>query len=277
MKMASDEPQVNEPRKKRVKIVSACGECRRRKTKCNGETPCYSCRKASVECIYPTISHAEDKRNNLSKAALESIEDRLKAIEDMLRLILQSQPFPIDLPTNNNKDPTSPGLPLPRHFIQQQQQQPSSNAYVTLPPPSTTTTSPPNSLPLPVHHHHHTFNNNSNNKNKILSSSAPSSISSSTSSPDVRLPSIHNLSSYNSTLTDIKQESFSINEVKKENLDDSTNTISTSSMNANSNTTDLLPRLDYYATTANNCRTEISPKLSEDKVLAAFNKKRKRS
>ncbi|CAO3610087.1 unnamed protein product [Cunninghamella echinulata] len=195
----------------------------------------------------------------------------------MLRLILQSQPFPIDLPTNNNINPASPSLPLPRHFIQQQQQPSSSSTYVTLPPPSTTTTtSPPNSLPLPVHHHH-TFNNNTNNKNKILSSSAPSSISSSTSSPDVRLPSIHDLSSYNSTLTDIKQESFSINEIKKENLDDSTNTISTSSMHANNNTTDLLPRLDYYATAANNCRTEISPKLSEDKVLAAFNKKRKRS
>ncbi|KAL0084498.1 hypothetical protein F4703DRAFT_1719858, partial [Phycomyces blakesleeanus] len=78
-----------EQRKKRAKIVSACSECRRKKTKCNGELPCRNCLKSQVSCIYP--SHSDDKRNTPSKVALEAIEDRLKAIEDMLKIILQSQ------------------------------------------------------------------------------------------------------------------------------------------------------------------------------------------
>ncbi|KAF1798496.1 Zn(2)-C6 fungal-specific transcription factor [Mucor lusitanicus] len=82
-----------EPRKKRAKIMSACGECRRKKTKCNGEQPCRNCQKSNAACIYPTASQMDDKRNHggPSKAALEAIEDRLKAIEDMLKTILQSQ------------------------------------------------------------------------------------------------------------------------------------------------------------------------------------------
>ena len=39
-------------RRKRLKVVSACGECRRKKTKCNGEKPCAGCLKARVECKY---------------------------------------------------------------------------------------------------------------------------------------------------------------------------------------------------------------------------------
>ncbi|KAK4520394.1 uncharacterized protein ATC70_008528 [Mucor velutinosus] len=41
-------------RRKRLKVVSACGECRRKKTKCNGEKPCAGCLKAHVECKYVT-------------------------------------------------------------------------------------------------------------------------------------------------------------------------------------------------------------------------------
>ncbi|KAI7900701.1 uncharacterized protein BX663DRAFT_411205, partial [Cokeromyces recurvatus] len=79
------------PRKKRAKIMSACGECRRKKTKCNGEQPCRNCQKSNATCIYLTAAQLDDKRNHgPSKAALEAIEDRLKAIEDMLRTILQS-------------------------------------------------------------------------------------------------------------------------------------------------------------------------------------------
>lgn len=87
--MAVDE-QTTEPRRKRAKIVSACGECRRKKTKCNGEQPCRNCEKSGVPCVYPSCSN-EDKRNAPSKAALEAIEERLKTIEDMLRTIIKAQ------------------------------------------------------------------------------------------------------------------------------------------------------------------------------------------
>ncbi|KAL9549721.1 hypothetical protein PS6_005927 [Mucor atramentarius] len=85
------EEQQTEVRRKRAKIVSACGECRRKKTKCNGEHPCRNCEKSGVPCVYPSSSANDDKRNAPSKAALEAIEERLKTIEDMLRTIIKAQ------------------------------------------------------------------------------------------------------------------------------------------------------------------------------------------
>ncbi|KAI9243246.1 hypothetical protein BY458DRAFT_530775 [Sporodiniella umbellata] len=76
-----------EPFKKRTKIMSACAECRRKKTKCNGEQPCRTCSRASTSCVYPT----DDKRNVMTRAALEAIEQRLKNIEDMLVILLAQQ------------------------------------------------------------------------------------------------------------------------------------------------------------------------------------------
>jgi hypothetical protein len=77
------------PTRKRLKVVSACSECRRKKTKCNGEKPCRNCAKANVACEYPVSVANEDKRNTTSKAAVEAIEDRLRTIEDMLKAILK--------------------------------------------------------------------------------------------------------------------------------------------------------------------------------------------
>ncbi|RCI03142.1 hypothetical protein CU098_012580, partial [Rhizopus stolonifer] len=102
-----DDNKPMEPRKKRAKIMSACGECRRKKTKCNGEQPCRSCQKSNTACVYPTAAQLDDRKNHgggPSKAALEAIEDRLKTIEDMLRTILhQSQPPMHDPNCLNNK------------------------------------------------------------------------------------------------------------------------------------------------------------------------------
>lgn len=83
------EPQTGDTRRKRAKIVSACSECRRKKTKCNGEMPCKNCAKSNARCEYPTLNN-EDRRNAPTKAAVEAIEDRLKTIEEMLRTILES-------------------------------------------------------------------------------------------------------------------------------------------------------------------------------------------
>ncbi|KAI7869569.1 hypothetical protein BDF14DRAFT_1699895, partial [Spinellus fusiger] len=92
-----------EHRKKRAKIVSACSECRRKKTKCDGVSPCKTCTKAQVSCIYP--SQSDDKRNSTSKVAMEAIEERVKAIEDLLQVFLQSQIAIADL------DPVALRLP----------------------------------------------------------------------------------------------------------------------------------------------------------------------
>ncbi|KAI7880613.1 hypothetical protein K492DRAFT_177770 [Lichtheimia hyalospora FSU 10163] len=167
-------PSTAEPRKKRAKIVSACSECRRKKTKCNGERPCRSCQKSSTACIYPSSSHAEDRRNAPNKAALEAIEERLKTIEDMLRAILRSQLALSDLDpiaVNNflNKDNNKASSTSP----------PSAS---TPPPPPPTTTSRPSSSP-PLHH--------------PTSPPVQRPLPITPSSPhDYRLPSIRNISAY---------------------------------------------------------------------------------
>ncbi|ORZ05257.1 hypothetical protein BCR42DRAFT_428516 [Absidia repens] len=203
--MATDEHQVagNEPRKKRAKIVSACGECRRRKTKCNGELPCRSCHKADVPCVYPAVSHAEDKRNHLSKAALEAIEDRLKAIEDMLHTILQSQSFVAELPTAAQHANTSSSS--------------SSATYAAFPPPPQSATTPLSHPPLSGHSPQHQYQK----------SATTTTTSASISSPDVRLPSIHDLSSR--SVYSSPPSSSSSHKVKQEEPD----------------TTDLPPPLGY--------------------------------
>lgn len=95
-------------RRKRLKVVSACGECRRKKTKCNGEKPCAGCLKAHVECKYvftqkpnnltvktiiPMGEKAPSSPSSSSSethSSIESIEERLGAIENILRTLLGS-------------------------------------------------------------------------------------------------------------------------------------------------------------------------------------------
>lgn len=210
---ASAPPPPQQPfqlRKKRVKIVSACAECRRKKTKCNGEQPCRSCVRSNVECVYPAAQgQSDDKRSAQSKAALEAIEERLRAIENMLRAILQSQqmPNPADLdpvlvnqflkstanrPSSSSSSSSISSPPLAVHHLQQQQQQQqshlpqqqqqqqqSSQQQQQLPPHPPN--SPPPSLRYPPHSQYYP---------------PPSHPAPLQRSPeqDVRLPSIRNLS-----------------------------------------------------------------------------------
>ncbi|KAF7729877.1 hypothetical protein EC973_003611 [Apophysomyces ossiformis] len=90
---------VDPTRRKRLKVVSACGECRRKKTKCDGSHPCAGCTKARVVCEY---SHSHKARHNLdphqyhrtsatpSTTTIGAIENRLNVIEDVLFALLRS-------------------------------------------------------------------------------------------------------------------------------------------------------------------------------------------
>ncbi|KAI8069752.1 uncharacterized protein B0P05DRAFT_550718 [Gilbertella persicaria] len=123
------EENTTEPRRKRAKIVSACGECRRKKTKCNGEHPCRNCEKSGVPCIYPSASTTDDRRNAPSKQALDAIEERLKTIEDMLRTIIKAQHL------------SDAEHPLVSHFLSRDSVQSSSSSVSS--PPRIQTTPPP--------------------------------------------------------------------------------------------------------------------------------------
>ncbi|KAI8376543.1 uncharacterized protein BYT42DRAFT_574981 [Radiomyces spectabilis] len=190
----------NEPRRKRAKIVSACSECRRKKTKCHGEQPCRNCQKAAVPCIYPS-ANSDEKRNAHNKAALDAIEVRLKAIEDMLRTILQSRIVPTDLDpvaVHNflNRDKHVPSSPILSSST--------SSAPAPAPPvpaalPSSlaaahvsATSNPGTPRSIPATTELGALSPPSSTAGSCSSNLPPPSLSS--ASHDFRLPSIHNLS-----------------------------------------------------------------------------------
>ncbi|KAI8096273.1 uncharacterized protein BX664DRAFT_323523 [Halteromyces radiatus] len=167
-------------RRKRLKVVIACTECRRRKTKCDGNEPCASCTKAKVECTYvpsktnmnsltdtfqkkrlskqdrrpslnttttttttpfkPPIRHSFSHFRSqpvLSKPstttsdrhttnAIASIEQRLAAIERILRLLLEATTDPI-----RNEDDTIrlPPLNKPQQKIYENQMESSHSVH----------------------------------------------------------------------------------------------------------------------------------------------------
>lgn len=127
---------TDKTRRKRLKVVSACSECRRKKTKCNGEKPCAGCIKTSMDCKYSnspkskvnnnttnnrpitstnptfqrnTVVENNNNTNINTSATIHAIENRLSVIEDILKILLLS--------TNNTETRNSAFLP------QQQQQQ----------------------------------------------------------------------------------------------------------------------------------------------------------
>ncbi|CDH50326.1 predicted protein [Lichtheimia corymbifera JMRC:FSU:9682] len=136
---------IDKTRRKRLKVVSACGECRRKKTKCNGESPCIGCIKAKVECKYITSHKAramarqapvsasstvtsgsnssnnnsynvngmnQSSSNNNSKPTVEAIEERLGVIEDILRALLKQGQENGGTPPPPPPAPSSYSLPV---------------------------------------------------------------------------------------------------------------------------------------------------------------------
>ncbi|KAJ5134962.1 hypothetical protein N7526_006327 [Penicillium atrosanguineum] len=49
---AEDIPDDRSRKKRRKYIARACNECKRRKIKCNGQTPCYRCGRQHIDCVY---------------------------------------------------------------------------------------------------------------------------------------------------------------------------------------------------------------------------------
>ncbi|KAI8371426.1 uncharacterized protein BYT42DRAFT_580199 [Radiomyces spectabilis] len=106
---------MDKTRRKRLKVVSACSECRRKKTKCNGETPCIGCIKTRVDCRYsngnkpkpsvprhdeslapkttatPTVPKSATAVHGMTTTteSIEAIESRLSVIEDVLRALIR--------------------------------------------------------------------------------------------------------------------------------------------------------------------------------------------
>lgn len=89
---------------RRLSSGSACDTCRRRKTKCDGGSPCFFCKNNNIECVNYSERRHSGKQNtnphnntisNTNKQpseAIERIEDRLRRIE---RLMTAFSPSPL--------------------------------------------------------------------------------------------------------------------------------------------------------------------------------------
>ncbi|KAI8341627.1 hypothetical protein EDC96DRAFT_449778, partial [Choanephora cucurbitarum] len=65
---------------KRQKIVKACKDCRRRKVKCDGGSPCSTCRRSSIPCVFESSS----PKRGATKHYIELLESRILVIERAL-------------------------------------------------------------------------------------------------------------------------------------------------------------------------------------------------
>ena len=45
----------------RIRTSKACHECRSRKTACDGETPCWRCKRGGVTCVYGPLPHVNEE------------------------------------------------------------------------------------------------------------------------------------------------------------------------------------------------------------------------
>ncbi|CAO3656330.1 unnamed protein product [Mucor fragilis] len=97
---------VDKTRRKRLKVVSACSECRRKKTKCNGEKPCAGCIKTNMDCKYLNSPKSRPSNNRPLAASSSSATS--------------ASPPPTCLATSQ---PYQQQAPLPRYYPSSAQQQ----------------------------------------------------------------------------------------------------------------------------------------------------------
>ncbi|KAG0366694.1 hypothetical protein BGZ54_005015 [Gamsiella multidivaricata] len=81
---ASPGPPKIPPKKptKRIRISTACVNCRQKKIKCDGQVPCAHCEKCHTECVYPVATKPANQEY------VETLENRLKSVESHLQGLL---------------------------------------------------------------------------------------------------------------------------------------------------------------------------------------------
>ncbi|MCJ1243721.1 hypothetical protein MMC30_000918 [Trapelia coarctata] len=77
-----DEASTSQTRAKRNRYISlACNECKRRKIKCNGETPCHRCGNLNLDCLYApnccSSSFKESEDFRLMNDNIHSLQDQV--------------------------------------------------------------------------------------------------------------------------------------------------------------------------------------------------------
>ncbi|KAK3300410.1 uncharacterized protein B0H64DRAFT_470510 [Chaetomium fimeti] len=68
------------PIRRRMRMITSCLECRRRKLKCEKKHPCHNCRRFQRECVYlgPNLDEASQQRLTEIKEKVGSLERQLE-------------------------------------------------------------------------------------------------------------------------------------------------------------------------------------------------------
>ncbi|KAK4156935.1 hypothetical protein C8A00DRAFT_12174 [Chaetomidium leptoderma] len=73
-------PVSQKPIRRRMRMITSCLECRRRKLKCEKKHPCHNCKKFQRECVYlgPNLDEASQQRLTEIKEKVGSLERQLE-------------------------------------------------------------------------------------------------------------------------------------------------------------------------------------------------------
>ncbi|CAD0096973.1 unnamed protein product, partial [Aureobasidium vineae] len=102
-KRKNDDPQQHQKQKRNRYISIACNECKRRKIKCNGQTPCQRCGNLALDCVYApnccTSNFKDTDEFRTMSNQIASLQDQVNALfasMNTLRADLAHQQPPID-------------------------------------------------------------------------------------------------------------------------------------------------------------------------------------
>ncbi|CAK7227128.1 hypothetical protein SBRCBS47491_006464 [Sporothrix bragantina] len=95
-KQDDDESNAKQQRSKRNRYISiACNECKRRKIKCNGETPCQRCGNLNLACLYsPNCCSSSWKDSDEFKSMtdkIHSLEEQMESLAQNVNVLRQEQ------------------------------------------------------------------------------------------------------------------------------------------------------------------------------------------
>jgi hypothetical protein len=73
-------PVSQKPIRRRMRMITSCLECRRRKLKCEKKSPCHNCKRFQRECVYlgPNLDEASQQRLTEIKEKVGSLERQLE-------------------------------------------------------------------------------------------------------------------------------------------------------------------------------------------------------
>ncbi|KAI7193563.1 fungal transcriptional regulatory protein [Hortaea werneckii] len=135
-KRKAEDGQTQQRAKRNRYISIACNECKRRKIKCNGQTPCQRCGNLNLECVYAPNCCNGFKDSHEYK----EMQGHVASLQDQISMLYH------DLSSLRSQLGQPPPPPIQQHVQQPQQHQP---------PPQPMMQQPPQQTPPQQHFVHH--------------------------------------------------------------------------------------------------------------------------